>query len=429
MTTTRFAVMLGMLGVATACSHTTAPAVRSLPGQDICLSEPSGHTSLDDAIRASQAAARTLSNKPESWVLVGQGWVRKARLTADPGYFLNVTACADAASAVVPNHPHALQLRGLALMNDHRFAEAATVARQILAGLPKDTIALGVLSDALLETGDFEGAADAAQQMVNARPDMSSYSRAAYLRWLEGDADAAKLFMRYALDGRDVKDREPTAWTFVQAATIYWHEGDREGADAVFEEALRWVDDYPPALIGRARIAMASGDAARAVRYLEKAAETSRLAEAFWLLGDARELAGDVEGAREAYQALEREGQRDRLTLALYYATKNIKPQEALRLIEAERKSRAGIYVDDAYAWALYRAGRFDEARAASDRALRWGTRDARLLYHAGAIRLAQGDGTGRRLLADALKLNPMFDVTVVREARNSMGSEPIQTH
>jgi hypothetical protein len=55
-------------------------------------------------------------------------------------------------------------------------------------------------------------------------------------------------------------------------------------------------------------------------------------------------------------------------------------PDEALRLIEAERTVRGGIYADDAYAWVLFRAGRIAEARQASDRAFHLGTPDARLL-------------------------------------------------
>jgi hypothetical protein len=90
---------------------------------------------------------------------------------------------------------------------------------------------------------------------------------------------------------------------------------------------------------------------------------------------------------------------------------------DALRLIEAERATRGGIYVDDVYAWALYRAGRIPEARAASNRAMRLGTLDACILYHAGAIRIADGDNSGFGLVQKALNLNPKFDVTGSEEA------------
>ena len=91
-------------------------------------------------------------------------------------------------------------------------------------------------------------------------------------------------------------------------------------------------------------------------------------------------------------------------------------------VIEGELEVRGGIDAHDAHAWVLYRLGRFDEARAASDRATRLGTKDALLLFHAGAIRLARGGDAGkekgRALIEEALALNPGFDPAGACEAR-----------
>ncbi|HEY1418941.1 MAG TPA: hypothetical protein VGF41_13620, partial [Myxococcaceae bacterium] len=92
---------------------------------------------------------------------------------------------------------------------------------------------------------------------------------------------------------------------------------------------------------------------------------------------------------------------------------------EALRLLEAEHRVRPGLAVEDAYAWALHRAGRDGEARAAIERALAHGTPDPRFLFHAGAIRLAQGDREGGTALVHrALALNPAFEPLASAEAR-----------
>src|SRR2546426_671200 len=79
----------------------------------------------------------------------------------------------------------------------------------------------------------------------------------------------------------------PAAWTFVEAATIFWHLADYDGADAVYAEALRWVPDYPSALVGRARIAIAKEEPRRAIEYLDRAYRMRPLPETAWLLGDA----------------------------------------------------------------------------------------------------------------------------------------------
>jgi tetratricopeptide (TPR) repeat protein len=72
-------------------------------------------------------------------------------------------------------------------------------------------------------------------------------------------------------------------------------------------------------------------------------------------------------------------------------------------------------------AWTALKAGKLPEAQAAIYTALRLGTRDARLYYHAGMIARAAGD---KRLagiyLRRALKLNPQFDpvqTTIARQA------------
>jgi tetratricopeptide (TPR) repeat protein len=394
-------------------------SVASGEARDVCLADPSAGLPVDEAIREHQKLARKVPHKPDEWVLIGRGWVRKARRTADPGFYVNVEACATEALRVEPENIAALQLRALVLMNDHKFSDAKQVADAILLKQPGDTIALGTASDALLELGAFEEAADFTQRMISARPDMASYSRASYFRWLQGDTGAAKLFIKDALKaGRDPRDPEPTAWSFVQAGMLFFNEADYEGADMLFAEALKWVPDYAAALVGRGRVAIARNQPARAIDVLAKAYDLSPLPETAWLLGDARAASGDQRGAAAEYLRVVREGKRgDRLTLAYFYATKDRDHEEAVRLVEAERASRRGIYVEDAYAWTLFRAGRLGEAREASDRATRLGTRDARLLYHAGAIRLAQGDPAGRALVQQALAINPKFDWTGAKEA------------
>lgn len=395
--------------------------------QELCLVDPQGTSPVDKQLRAFQAGVRKLPAKSDGWILVGRHWVREARLASDPGFYVNVGACAAVALELEPGFVPALELQGLVLTNNHKFEEARKLAEEVLAQEPENVIALGSLSDALLELGRYDEAALAAQRQMSVRPGMAAHARGSYIRWLKGDTRNAKLLIRDALVDRDSRDPEPAAWTFVEAATIYWHEADYSGADAVYAEALKWVPGYPGALVGRSRVAIARRQPRQAVEYLETAYRACPLPETAWLLGDAREMSGDAAGAREAYDLVVQQGRRgDKLTLALFYATKNRDIDEALRLIEEERKARGGVYVDDAYAWALYRAGRIAEARAAGDRALRLGTKDARLLYHAGAIRMAAGDEAGgRKLVERALTLNPGFDWTGAAEARGLLDAAP----
>ncbi len=62
-------------------------------------------------------------------------------------------------------------------------------------------------------------------------------------------------------------------------------------------------------------------------------------------------------------------------------------------------------------AWAALKAGKLTEAQAAMKDALRLGTQDAKIFYHAAMIARAAGDETAARdYLQSALKLDPQFD-------------------
>jgi len=406
-----------------AASGGTAPGVDwpgSAPARALALSDPGGSSVADSEVRGYQAGLKKLPRHVDTWILLGRAWIRKARESADPGYYLHARACADIVLDFAPGNRLAKNLVGQALLNDHRFTEARDVAEEVLAKEPEDVTALGTLSDAHLEMGRYEEAVAAANKMVALKPSLPSYARASYLSWLHGDTKTALTSARYAAEsGRDPSFPEPRAWTLVQAALVFWHKGDLEGAEAGFSLALKELTEYPPALVGMARVALARGEARRAVELLECAHRQSPLVDTAWRLGDARAAAGDEKGAAEAYAIVVRDGRKsDARTLAMFYAVKNRDIDEAITLARKEMAERPGIYTCDALAWALHRKGEIKEARELAERATRLGTKDATLLYHAGAIRIADGDREqGVKLVEEALALNPKFDPTGAPEA------------
>jgi len=387
----------------------------------VALSKNEGSSPIDEQIRAGQQMSQQFPTLRDNWIALGRLWVRKARVAGDPGLYLNARACADIALDIEPDNLPAQNLVAIVLESEQKFRDALDVADRILAKYPNDLMALGTRSDALLEIGRVEDAVDTTQKMVDLKPDLPSYSRAAYLRWLTGDVKGAEAIAWRAIDaGRDPRELEPLAWAIVQAAMMFWNEGDFAGANAGFDKALQAVKEYPPALVGKGRyMLLAANEPAAAVPLFERAYKASPSAEAAWLLGDARQAAGDTEGAAREYAEVVKRGRKDDArTLVQFYATKNRDIDEAVRLAEADLKVRGGPYTDDASAWALYRAGRIKDARIASDRALRFGTKDATLLFHAGAIRIAAGDkAAGLKLVREALTRNPRFDLTGAAEA------------
>ena len=393
----------------------------------LALADSRGTTRLDQSILTYRQAAEKAPTRVESWVMLGRAWVAKARTSADPGFYVHANACADIALQLSPNDHLALGLRTLVMLNNHQFDDARKVAQALTAVRPDDALAWGSLSDTLLEVGRVEEAKDAAEKMIGIKPSLPSYSRAAYLAWIYGDEERATKFSRLAIDsGRDPHDMEPWAWQMTEAAMLFWHRGDYEGALAGFNTVNEVYGVYAPALAGKGRALLSLGRPKDAMGYLKTAYELAPLVETASLLCDAYAGADQSDDAAKACARAEEEGERtDSRSLAMFYAVRGEKSERALALAQEEMKLRPGIYTQDALAWALYRNHRYAEAKVASDRALAYGTRDARLMYHAGAIRIAMGDAVGgKKLVEKALAQNPAFDAHGAREARALVGKK-----
>jgi tetratricopeptide (TPR) repeat protein len=115
-------------------------------------------------------------------------------------------------------------------------------------------------------------------------------------------------------------------------------------------------------------------------------------------LGDLYAIAGRVDDAEDRWALVERIAELGRANggvydrqLVLFLADHDRDQERAVALATAEIELRADVYGHDALAWALFKAGRLDEADAAVARALSLGTPDGRVHFHAGLIAEALG--------------------------------------
>lgn len=384
----------------------------------LTLAACSGTPSASPA-RCDLSGART----PDALVQAGSDFVRSARLKSEPALYQSAQACAVEALALQPDYAPAQRLQGLVLLNNHAFTKARDLAASMLARHPEDALTWGTRSDAELELGNTSAAIDAAQRMLDLKPNLPSYGRAAHLRWLQGDLPAAKRLYELAIaSGTGQRDPEPRAWMIAQAAWLFWHEGDYPGAAAGFELARANIPEYAPALEGLGRTALAAGDYKSAVQWLERARSSRPSIETSAWLGDAYALSGDRARAKAMYAEVERDGVRhDPRALAGFYTSHDREPSNALALARAEYAQRKDVYTKDVLAYALYRNRNLDEALRLAREVVATGTADARLLYHAGVIEAAAaGDeaarAAGRARVADALRRNPGFDPILTGE-------------
>ena len=353
----------------------------------------------------------------------------RARDTGDGSHYDVAQTALDGLRRADPGNYEAIRMQAWILTGRHRFAAALGVIRHAVAKRPYDSWNYGVMVDALVELGRYREAVQAAQKMVDLRPSVGAYSRISYLRWLHGDPEGADEMMRLAIDTAPAGSIE-AAWTNTQLGNLQFDRGMLGAAEQVYRGVLSTSPHYVHALAGVARVQAARGRFSEAIAtYRESLAQQEIIANRI-ALGDVYAASGDSVAATAEYRRVERdfaahaENPETRLQQGMFWADHGMRPKQALRLAEQDIADADDIQAWDAAAWARYRNGRYREAWQAERRALRLGTKDAKLLYHAGMIRLRLGDtAEAQRYLGQALETNRYFSLLGAKEARVALTS------
>lgn len=418
------AVVLGMRAMSK-----SAPAAAEVRPAKLSAGAGQAATPADRLILASEIAIKQLPSDPRGYNQLAAAYMQKARETGDFAFNSQAEESLARSFKTAPDNYDALKLRAKLLLTLHRFSEALEVARRAQSLNPRDHDVYAAMTDALVELGDYPAAVAAAQVMVDLRPDTASYSRISYLRSLHGDTNGAVEAMRRAAESANAQNPEGVAWCLVHLGDELVNAGKTTEAEREYSRALFVFPDYHLALAAKARARFAAGDAEGAIVLYRRAVERVPLPEYAAALGDVYAKLGRADEARQQYELVEfveraggAQGQTYSRQLAMFWADHDMRLDEALEATQRERAARNDIYTADALAWCLYKKARFAEAGAAMKDALRLGTRDPRLLYHAGMIANAVGDRRGAaKHLRDALKINAAFDPLQADEAKRTL--------
>ena len=231
--------------------------------------------------------------------------------------------------------------------------------------------------------------------LVDLRPGLDGYARAANIRWLRGDLNGAVALQTLAVRAGGPGDPGALAWSLTRLGQLVWAQGNAAAAAAEAARASELVPDFPPALLLQGRLLLASGRADEALAPLARAATILPLPEPRWVYAEALRAAGREAEARSIETLLVREGTaEDPRTVALFLATRGLDRDTAVHLASAELATRADVVTHAANALALAQAGRTDEAVPQARAALAEGTIDAHLFLQAGrALALANQPG------------------------------------
>jgi Flp pilus assembly protein TadD len=355
---------------------------------------------LDKPIDQEIARQQALVLNGTSSGLERLGWtfIKKARLSFDAGFYKLAEQCAACMEARGASGPDTLLLRAHALQSLHHFGEAESAARELVR-LRERSFDYGVLGDVLIDHGKVREGAAAYQKMVDLRPDLQSYARAAHVRWLTGDLAGAIELMRLATAASSPNDPEAAAWAFTRLALYQLQRGATKQALESCDTALSLQNDYAPAMLARGRTLLAMNRASEALVELRRAAKLNPLPDYQWALEDVVNS-----------PVVTRSNTEDPRTLSLYLATRNDDVERAVKLAQQELTNRGDIFTHDALAWALAAAGRAAEAQQQMNQALSEGTADARLYLHAGVIAALNNDSKqARRWLEEAAAIKQML--------------------
>ena len=366
-----------------------------------------------------------------SLTLLGQLHARRARETGDIASYERAEFALSEALELLPTYTPAAEALAEVYYAEHRFADALELAGTVYRTSPGATQALATMGDASLALGRYRQASKAYHALANTALTPPALARLAHVAWLHGDTERAIGLMDRAALGsiRSGQIGEPAAWYQIRLGDLNFGIGRLETAYEHYEAALGLFEGYYLALAGMGRVRAAQGRMEEAIDQYERAVAIVPQPELVAALGDQHALTGRPDLAEQQYATVEAIGalaasnrQVFNRQLALFYADHDRYLEDALELAMTEIDVRKDVFGHDALAWALFKNGRYRDAARAIDAAMRLGTRDPALLYHAGMIYGALGrTDRAMELLEAALTLNPNFSPLQAAVARSTL--------
>lgn len=410
-----------------------------LPALPAAAPLPPDEGQSDGALRF---LAYRIKQDPENFVVLNMmaGYhLQRLRETGSLDALDRAQRAARASLAVLPAERNIGGLSALTQTEfaSHEFARARDHAIRWTRLDPAKSGPYGTLGDALLELGDYPKATTAYQTMQRLGGGVATETRLARFAALHGDPALARRHysdaIAFALD-LPVPPRETVAWCRWQLGETAFAAGDYPTAEQCDRDALTTFPGYYRALASLGRVRAARGDLAGAIKNYERAVNIIPDPSFVAALGDLYQLAGRTQDAAAQYALVEAIGHLSKISgalynrqLALFYADHDLKPAIAYADAAREYAVRRDIYGADTLAWTALKAGKVAVAQRAITDALRLGTQDARLFYHAGMIARAAGDTvTAKNDLQRALALSPQFDplqAPIARQALAGLGA------
>ena len=404
-------------------------------------------TGTNRAIHTAQVTAAHNPKDAQAYAALGAAYFQRARETGDVADYqlaedsLNKSLDLD---SIDFSADAALETMAEVCMGEHRFSDALRYAQKALSLGTGDVSPFAIVGDAYADMGEYEKAADAYGRLtprdmtLAPRAAYARDSRLSYLKFIHGDTSAAISLMKTAItEGVEAQlQSENLAWLYYELGEYQVHAGDAASADAAYLQALNIHPGDYRALAALGKLRANHGRYAEAIVLYQKAIAVVPMPLYISELGDLYAISGNQAEAEKQYALVKYIGLLGHINqvlhnrdLALFDADHDRNLGEALNLAQKELEVRHDIYTWDALAWALYKNGKMTEAANASEKALKFGTRDPLLLFHAAMI--AEGLGhreQARNEMKEALQINPHFHLIYANTAQQKLATLEAQS-
>lgn len=407
------------------------PVVSSAESVLTGITLPAGNALSGKAVLEAEGKIRKTPQDILLWVKLGDALAQVQRDSDDRKYYGDAEQAYAYALKLDPQSVDAIV--GLAWVANGRrdLAQSVAWAKRALVLDTNNAAACGLIGDAALEIGDYDAALENYQKMMDAKPDLSSWSRGATYLWITGGRNKAIMLMERAIQA-GAPFAENTAWCRAEYAMMLFNDGAMLPAQQALAPALAAGSQNPRVLMAAGTLAAARQDFVAATRYYQQVLEARPDAEAFAALGDVCAVQGEKEAAEKYYTqaaALYEAAATDEpLLAAKFYADHDRHLPNALALAE-RRVGTRNVLEADTLAWVYFKCGDQSHAIQSMILALSQNSADAEMQFHAGMIAAAANDRpSAQKHLAQALSYNPHFSLLqapVAAETLAKLGSTP----
>ncbi|MBI2912165.1 MAG: tetratricopeptide repeat protein [Chloroflexi bacterium] len=360
---------------------------------------------------------------------VAGAYLQRARENADVTDYDRAEAALKRSLEALPeDNAAALLALGSVQLARHRFSDALASAERVRRLRPGDPAVAALAGDAFIGLGRYDEADEAYERLAAGSPGPAALGRLAHVRELRGDTDGALWLLSEALLSQ-ATNAETMAWLYVQRGHLLLQAGSPERAEEDYQRALTALPGYIHALAGVARARVSQGDDESAIAIYQRVVQRTPLLEYVTAYGDVLWAVGRTEEAGQQYglvgaiaQLYQASGVETDLQMVLFAADHGGDLAAWVPRARALVERQPTIYASDALAWTLYRAGDYAAASEAMASALRLGTRDPGLLFHAGMIARSRGEhASAIGYLEKALAPNQRFSPLLAGEARRAL--------